>query len=244
MRTIKLAVFTFLFLSFFLPSAYSEEVKLSPRSIQKLKELKELVSDTEELQKLANTLLVASAFTVLLDKPDPTSIYQISTTDWGLISTAAQGLAINTRADLRTYCALEALAQDSSPPDREFWRHMADSFKEVPPQPSITGKWIGKCVADYPALGMMGVVSTLEFTLSKTGSSFTCQLQSPVGYSCIDVKFDEKSGDVGFKAQYKSDPPKLQWAGRVASDRKSMSLQSTSIPPKNPPKTSPCSVGR
>lgn len=108
----------------------------------------------------------------------------------------------------------------------------------------ITGKWIGKCVSDYPALGLKGVESNLVFTLSKAGSLFICQMESPVGYSCIDVRFDEKSGDIGFKAQYRSDPPKLQWTGRVDPIRKSMSLQNMMLPPKNPPKLNPCSVSR
>lgn len=106
----------------------------------------------------------------------------------------------------------------------------------------ITGKWVGKCVSDYPTLGLMGVESTLAFTLSRAGSSFICQMESPVGYSCIDVRFEEKSGDIVFKAQYKSNPPILQWTGRVAPNRKSMNLQSMMLPPKNPPKLTPCSV--
>lgn len=124
--------FCTLFLYVASPSiAHAEGYKLSARSVQKTKELKELVADANERQKIANAMLGIGAFQTILGAPNTATTYQIATGDWTLLASASKGLSENIRMQLKQFCELEALTQDNSKDDRTYWRKMAEQFKHT-----------------------------------------------------------------------------------------------------------------
>ncbi len=121
----------------------AENFKLSQRTTEKFQEFKGLVNDANERQKVVNAILLIAPFKVLLDKPDPSSLYEIKTTDWDLIATASQGFASDTRQQLKQWCELEALSQQNSAPDFKFWVTLSKQFLPPKPLPSISGTYSG-----------------------------------------------------------------------------------------------------
>ncbi len=126
---------------------YAETYKLSERTNQQLKLLNTHISDANQRLILANALIAISPFQVLLGKPEPGSILQITLTNWTELGQASLGLNSHFRSELKKFCQLEALKQHNSPDDRKFWIEMSKSFsyKKSKPRYSAVGDWRGTC---------------------------------------------------------------------------------------------------
>lgn len=102
--------------------------KLSTRTVEEYKKFVEIVKAMNDAQKLTNVLLSATPFLSLADGLSPVDLVEISQVTWGLLGTAASGLAAKNRAELRLFCKLEALTQLNSPADRKFWQALEKEF--------------------------------------------------------------------------------------------------------------------
>lgn len=123
------SIFTSLIIMLSFGTANAVDYKLSERSKHEFKIFIELVDDASERKNLTDTLLLMTPFLNLLEKPDLTTVFQISTTDWNLLRSASQGMSVHLRSQLRSFCQLEAIKQSSSPVDFKFWNNLADQFK-------------------------------------------------------------------------------------------------------------------
>ncbi len=216
-RTIFQTVFVLLIV-FSAQIATADDYKLSKRSLDKLQEFKGLVQDAIERQKIVNAILAISPFQVLLDKPDPTSLYQIYQTDWDLLAKASEGFATNTRQQLKQYCELEAISQNTSPSDFKFWINMGKQFSAPRPIPSIAGTYTGTLRdKNNRATGLV------EVNFSGSGKSYTGTIiyynlshSNPDGSIISGIKIED-NGRISFSAD------DVSVSGTISRDGKTIS---------------------
>lgn len=109
-------------------SANAEQIQLSKRSVEQFKILQGHIADANQRLLLANILIAFAPFQPLLSPPDPVTAVEIMLTDWAPLAEASAHLGSFYRGELRKFCQLEAVSQNSSVKDYKFWLNLADSF--------------------------------------------------------------------------------------------------------------------